>query len=319
MKRLVFIIVTILIAFPSFSQEEKIQTLENLENNTEIKSSPEIKPGKEPSHKKDTVSVQVGNEIFSVKGVGDETRIRLGKKEYRIVEDDHGVVVTKSSENNSHCRKHDRFRGHLGGIEFGFNNFATENFNTSLKPEDSYFDLNTGKSNNWNLLLPCVNIGFTKHFGIAATLGISFNKYRFDGNNTIVKDADGVINPYYPPIGITYSRTKLATTYAILPVLLEAQIPASGNHRNINLGAGVIGALKLGSHTKVVYYTPGGKQKEKNRDDFSLNPLRWGATVRIGYEFFQIYSTYYFTQLFEQGKGPELFPFEVGIAFTFNN
>jgi hypothetical protein len=268
--------------------------------------------------KQDTVIVEVGDEIFSVKEMGDETRIKLGKKEFRVVEDSDGVVVFKSTGSDSHKKNHERFRGHLGGFEFGFNSFLTDYWSTSLKPEDNYFDLNTAKSYNWNFLLPCVNIGFTRHFGIAATMGINFNKYRFDGNNSITKDGNGVVGPSYPEAGITYSKSKFTTTYATLPVMLETQIPLSDNNKTINIAAGVIGAVKLGSHTKVVYYT-GGKQKEKNKDDFSLNTLRWGATGRVGYEFFQVYGTCYFTSMFEKGKGPELYPFEVGVAFTIND
>ena len=103
-----------------------------------------------------------------------------------------------------------------------------------------------------------------------------------------------------------------------MPLILEAQIPLSNSNHTINIGAGVIGAVKLGSHTKVVYYTE-SKQKDKVKDDFSLNTLRWGATGRIGYEFFQIYGTCYFTSLFEKGKGPELYPYEIGVAFTIND
>ena len=86
----------------------------------------------------------------------------------------------------------------------------------------------------------------------------------------------------------------------------------------INLGAGVIGAVKLGSHTKIVYNTD-GKEKEKRRDDFSLNVLRYGVTGRVGYESVQIYGTCYLSPMFENGKGPELYPFEIGIAFTMND
>jgi hypothetical protein len=319
MKRLIYFTIAVLITLPSYSQEDKMQKLENLENNTETKAQPEIKPKTDAHVKKDTVVVEVGDEIFSVKELGDETRIKLGKKEYRIVENNDGVVVFKSSGKESNKKNCDKFRGHLGGLELGFNNFLTANWSNSLEPEDSYFDLNTAKSYYWNFLLPCVNIGFTRHFGIAATLGININKYRFDGNNSIVKDENGVVGPYYPPSDINYSKSKLVTTYASLPVLLETQIPVSDHDRTINIGAGVIGAVKLGSHTKVVYSNSGSKQKEKHKDDFSLNTFRWGATARVGYEFFQVYSTYYFTQFFEKGKGPELYPFEVGIAFTFNN
>jgi hypothetical protein len=312
MKKLILITIGILLSLPAFCQEEKLQKLEKLETNTDTIT----KSGQ--SVNRDTTSVEVGNKVFSVKEVGNETRIQVGKKEYRVVEDNDGVDIYSSSDRIHHRWHHDRFRGHLGGIEFGFNDFLTSYWSTSLSPADNYFDLNTGKSTNWNFVLPCVSLGFTRHFGLAASLGLNFNKYRFDGNNTIIKDENGVIGPYYPDPTITYSKSKFCTTYATLPVILEVQIPVSNSSNTINIGGGVIGAVKLGSHTKVVYYTD-GKQKAKNKDDFSLNTLRWGATGRIGYKCFQVYGTCYFTQLFEQGKGPELFPYEVGVALTFND
>ena len=326
MKRFIFITIATLIALPLLCQEEKLKKLETLENNTGIKTETDStttsgtgsKTKSETTIKQDTVIVEVGDEIFSVKEMGDETRIKIGKKEFRVVENNDGVVVFKSTNKDSHKRNYDSFKGHLGGLELGFDGYLSDFWTTSLEPEDNYLALNTSKSYNWSLLLPCVNIGFTRHFGIAATLGIEWNKYRFDGNNSIVEYENGVIGPSYPDVGITYSKSKLVTTYAILPIILEAQIPLSNSNRTINIGAGVIGAAKLGAHTKVTYYT-GGKEKEKHKDDFSLNTFRWGATGRIGYEFFQVYGTCYFTSIFEKGKGPELYPFEVGIAFTFND
>jgi hypothetical protein len=326
MKKLIFVLIAALIGLPALCQEEKLQKLENLENknvtktetDTKIQSKTETGKKTDTSVKQDTVIVEVGDEIFSVKEMGDETRIKIGKKEFRVVENNDGVVVFKSTNKDSNKRNYERFKGHLGGLELGFDGYLSDFWSTSLQPEDNYLALNTAKSYNWSFLLPCVNIGFTRHFGIAATLGIEWNKYRFDGNNCIAKDDYGVIGPTYPPEGIVYSKSKLVTTYATLPLILETQIPLYNSHRTINIGAGVIGAAKLGSHTKVVYDT-GGKQKEKHKDDFSLNTFRWGATGRIGYEFFQVYGTCYFTPMFESGKGPELYPFEVGIAFTFND
>jgi hypothetical protein len=319
MKRFICISIVTLITLPLLCQEQKLQKLESLENNAELKTDSGQIAKKDQKVRKDTVVVEVGDEVFSVKESGDETRIKLGKNEFRVLEDNDGVVVFKrSADKDSHKKNCDRFKGHLGGFELGLNSYLTDFWSTSLKPEDSYLNLNTAKSYTWNFSLPCLSIGFTRHFGLATTLGINFNKYRFDGNNSIVEDENGVIGPYYPAPGITYAKSKLVTTYATLPLILEAQIPLANNKRTINIGAGVIGAAKLGSHTKVVYYT-GGKEKEKHKDDFSLNTFRWGATGRIGYEFFQVYGTCYFTSMFESGKGPELYPFEVGIAFTFNN
>ncbi len=319
MKRLLSIFtIAALITFPAFSQETKLKKLEKLEKAEKTQTV----TAKDSLSVKDTVSVEFGDEVFSVKEVGDETKIRFGNKEIRIVEDEEGVVVYKnygSDGDNYTWKKKDqnRFRGHLGGLDIGFNGFLTDFFETSLDPADSYFDLNTAKSYSWAMVCPGVNIGFTRHFGISTALGITFSKYRFDGNNTIIKGDDGVVGPYYPDPGIVYSKSKLYTTYATLPVILEVQIPVSGNN-TINLGAGVVGAIKLGSKTKVVY-NDDGKEKHKNKDDFSLNLLRWGSTVRAGYEGVQLYGTCYFTELFEAGKGPVLYPYEVGISFTINN
>ena len=311
MKKVLSVIAIVsMISLPLFSQnEEKEQKLENLEN--EENQVPV----------KDTVSVIIGDEIFSVEESGDETRVTLGNKEYRVVDDNEGVRVYKSDKRDGdkefYHRKHDRFRGHLFGFELGFNGFMTDYWSTTLAPEDNYFDLNTSKSYVWNFLFPSVNIGITRHLGFVSSVGLNFSTYRFDGNNSIRKDDYGVIGPLYPDSGIVFTKSKLQSTYLTLPLLLEAQIPLSGHDKTINIGAGVIGALKLCSKTKVIY-DDGDKSKAKAKDDFSMNVLRWGATARIGYEHIQIFGTTYFTQLFEEGKGPELYPYEVGIAFTFN-
>jgi len=333
MKRL-FTLITIsaFIAFPSFGQEEKMKKLENLENktvsetrtetNSETRTETETKV--KTTSKQDTVILEVGDdEIFSVKEMGDETRIKIGKKQFRVVENNDGVVVFKSSNSANEeswpkRKSHDRFQGHLGGLELGFNGFLTDYWSTTLEPEENYLDLNTTKSIVWNLLLPNINLGITRHFGIVSTLGLNFNNYRFDHNNSITKDEYGVIGPLYPESGIVYTKSKLFTSYATVPILLEAQIPVNGSHqKTINIGAGVIGGIKLCSKTKVVF-DDGDKQKAKAKDDYSLNLLRWGATARIGYENFQIYGTTYFTPMFEKGKGPEIYPYEIGIALTFN-
>jgi hypothetical protein len=322
MKRLSILIIAALISFPAICQNEKLEKLEQVEMNKSTIEKIDTADKIKHIEKQDTVVVEVGDEVFSVREMGDETRVKIGKKEFRVVENNDGVVVfrntSKGNHDISHRRSYDRFKGHLGGLEFGFNGFLTDFWSTTLNPGDSYFDLYTAKSSNFGFLLPCINLGFTRHLGIAASVGMDWNTYRFDGNNSIVKDADGVVGPYYPYPPVSYSKSKLNTTFATLPVILEAQIPVSGSRSTINIGAGVIGALKLGSNTKVIYYND-GKKKGKNKDDFSINPLRWGATARVGYDFFQVYGTCYFTSMFEKGKGPELYPFEVGIAFTLND
>ena len=337
MKRAAITLIIILsFVLPSKAQEkqEKLRELEEMEQMKEVTAAGDslitIEQGTpaaeveeaiieeeeayndEESYDDNTSTVTVGG--VTVEETDDETVIRIGKKGIRISEDDNDTKVTFEEYDDD---TKSSFRGHVGGLELGFCGYFTEPFSTSLDPSENYMNLNTAKSMNFNILLPNLNLGFSRHFGIAATVGLSWSDYYFDGDNSIAEDENGNIIPVFPPEDISFETSKLSTTYATMPILLEGKIPVAHN-RTINIGAGFIGAIKLHSHTKVVYYD-NDKMKIKNKDDFSLNLLRYGVTARVGYEMFQAYGTYYLSKMFEDGKGPELFPFEIGIALTFNN
>jgi hypothetical protein len=132
-----------------------------------------------------------------------------------------------------------------------------------------------------------------------------------------MKDENGVVIEYDATLdGIVLDKSKFSTTYFTVPLLLEIQLPVT-SYRTINIAGGFIGGAKLASQTKMKYYD-NGKEKIKEKDDYSLNILRYGPTVRVGYESFQLFATYYMNGLFKQNKGPELYPFQVGVAFTFD-
>ena len=46
-------------------------------------------------------------------------------------------------------------------------------------------------------------------------------------------------------------KSKLATLYLTVPFLLEMQLPV--DHHHLSISAGPIGAVKLSSHTKMVF------------------------------------------------------------------
>jgi hypothetical protein len=290
MKKFISVVALIsIVAAPLFSQsQDSIDKLEALENQSEDKKTDE------------TLEISVGNRTILIEESENKTSISISKKESRQNE------VS-------------RFRGHLGGIGIGYNGLLTDFWSTSLNPGDEYFDINSAKSLAWSFTFPEINIGITRRFGIMSGIGLSFNNYHFDNNNNIVKGEYGVISPLYPDQGIIYKKSKLHTTYINIPVMLELQIPTNGSSRNtLNISGGVVGAMKIGSKTKVVW-NDGKRHKWKEKGDFSLNVLRWGTTARVGYNNFQVYGTTFFTPMFEKGKGPELYPFEVGMVFSFRS
>ena len=315
MKKFLLITIAILVAFPVFCQEENLQKLENLENNTQSKSENESKKDKVYRVEQDTVIIEVGDEIFSVKEMGEQTRIKIGKKQFRVVQDNDGVVVFKSSDKESNKKNYERFKGHWAGVELGFNNYMTSDKSLVLPADIEYMTLSSSNSINFNINFSQLSLGLTRHIGFVTGLGLNFNNYKFDGNNNIQKGTNGIIEILDP--GSSLEKSKLATIYLNLPFFLEIQIPVNNNH--LNIAAGPIGAVKIGSHTKMVFQDG---PKVKASGDFSLNMLRYGATARAGYGNFQVYGTYYRIPLFQKGKSPDgydLFPFEIGCAFTFND
>lgn len=330
MKRIISLIVTTaLLYLPVVGQEntEKLKKLETLEENakqitppdTLILEEEDVIIADKDATANDTSVIRIGDNILIIEDTGDETVIRIGKKGVRITDDEEkeGSPAEDSSDYSYMSHRDNVFGGHLGGFELGLNSYGKDLGSTTLEPEDNYLDLNSSKSMAFNIISPSVSLGITKRFGFVASLGLNFNNYRFGGNNSISVDEGGVVMPVYPPLTVHYEKSKLTTLYAVLPLILEGQIPVS-HSSSVNIGAGVIGGVKLGSHTKVVYFED-GKQKAKNRDDFSLNLLRYGVTARLGYEMVQVYGTCWLSPMFEKGKGPELYPFEVGIALTFND
>ena len=300
MKKFIFTLTFIaLVASPVFSQsQDGIDKLENFENQSEDKNANSLFEYKEDN---DVIEITLGKRIFIIDESNDKTRISIEKKE----------TYKKTQQKNV-----SKFRGHLGGFGIGYNNFMTDFWETSLKPGDEYFDINSS-SKAWSIMFSGVNIEFTRHFGITSGIGLTLNGYRFNGNNSITRGENGVIVPVYPAYGIEYKKSKLNTAYVNIPVVLELQIPTNGSHRKtVNIGGGVVGAAKLWSKTKMVW-NDGGRRKSKENSDFSLNVLRWGTTARVGYGSFQIYGTTYHTPMFQRGKGPKLYPYEAGVAFTF--
>jgi len=284
--------------------EQKLEQLEVLEADT-LAVAP------------DTTAVQQPDSVAAKEDSFNETSFKIGNKEVIIKENENDEESTGNDENEDDEWENvggaRNFEGHLGGFEFGFNSYASHKFGTTV--DDADYDLNTTKSTNFNIILPGLDLGFCRRVGLVTSIGFNFSSYRFDNNVTLVKDADGSTVLADP--GVDCEKSKLSTVYATVPLILEAQIPLSDGNA-LNFGVGVIGGIKLGSHTKIVYEND-GRQKDKVHDDFNLSLLRYGVTARAGYKMMQIYGTYYLSPLFETGKGPQLYPFEVGIALTFND
>jgi hypothetical protein len=262
----------------------------------------EIKPSNSASDvilKSDTVIQQKSQ---------DTAIVRIGKKDVRVIDHDGGTEILWGKDKH-HKDDPSKFNGHWEGIEFGFNAFDKPGY--SMYPGDKDFmSLNQGKSLEFDFNFYELNIGLCKNYvGLVSGMGLSFNNYRFENPYTLQKAQNITQAISLNPDNL--SKTKLAITYLNVPLLLEFQIPVNHNEGRLFVNAGIIGGVKIGSHTKVKY----GDKKDKDRSGFNLNSFKYEATTRIGYKDICLFANYSLTPLFQSGKGPELTPFTIGISF----
>lgn len=313
MKKIGFIILLAAIIIQGFSQEVKAKSQDEKKQETSVNS-------------KENTKVSVGRDLIKVEESDSALNVRIGNRGLNILESLEGPKFkfekypesdewNQDDTEDERAKRRNRFKGHWSGVEFGFNNYLTSEKSLVMPDNIDYMTLHSSKSSNFNINFSQLSLGLGRHIGFITGLGFNWNNYRFDGNNNIIKGTNGIIEVLDP--GENLEKSKLTTLYLTLPFMLEMQIPVDNSH--LNLSAGPIGAAKIGSHNKMVYENG---RKVKANSDFSLNMLRYGATARIGYGNFQIYGTYYMTPLFRTGKGPagnDLYPFEIGVAFTFND
>lgn len=252
----------------------------------------------------DSVRIRLGNLEIEVSD-GERTRVKVGPGQLEV--DESGKVkLTKE-------KKKPKFNGHWAGFYMGINGYLTADNSIDLPQEYSFLDLRYEKSINVHLNIFEQNFPLISNkFGLVTGLGIEWNNYRFDSDVKLDGSQDEITTTNIPE-GVRSTKSKLNVRYLNVPLILEYQTNSKNNTNSFHIGAGVVGGLRIGSHIKNIY-EGGGKRKDKVRDDFHLSPLKADAILKLGWGKLNLYGTYSLTSLFRENRGPELYPFSVGIT-----
>lgn len=202
------------------------------------------------------------------------------------------------------------FKGHWAGLDLGVNNFV----NTDV----AFMELKAAKS-------LCVSINFLqksiglqrekRNLGLVTGLGWEFYNYRTDlPYHFTIDPVSGQTIGRATHSSWNIKKNKITSSFLNVPLLLEVQMPFKNSDRMFYFSAGGYFGVKVGSHTKMVYLSGGETHKEKSRENINLNPIQYGAIVKMGLCCFNIFATYNFSHLYKDDLGPELIPFKVGIS-----
>ncbi len=238
----------------------------------------------------------------------DTTRMRVGNRDVTIVED---IDI----ERNETPRKRRSFRDNWAGFEMGVNGFMAPGYELNLPAESDPIAIRYEKSFVYNLNLFQQNINLIgNNVGLVTGVGFTFNNYRFDNQTRLVKGPEEI--EFITDTENDIVRNKLFLSYVNVPLMLEFQTKGNREIDRFHIAGGVIAGGRIRTNTKYIYDDEGEKRKEREYKDYYIAPFKLDLTGRIGWGKVNIFATYSLNSLFAEGKGPELYPFSVGLRLV---
>jgi len=259
----------------------------------------------------ENVHVKIGG--ISVDVQEDDTVTVIVGNNQIVVDDDGHVSFNK-------YRKQ-KFNGHWAGFALGVNGYVNGSGSLEVPPEYGFLDLKYERCINVQLNLWEQNFNLINNkFGILTGIGFTWLNYHYQSDVTYVPDQPEIY-AYYGKLGDqnheahperNYTASKFKVTYLTIPLLLEYQTNRYSRINSFHMTAGMVGGLRLGTKAKVVWNND-GKSKYKQRNDFHMSPFSWNAYAGIGWGWLNLYATYSINTLFRDDRGPELYPWSVGL------
>jgi hypothetical protein len=236
------------------------------------------------------------------------------------------------------CGKKGKYNGHWAGVDFGWNGYATRDFNMDFPPEEQFLNMNTARSLMVNLNPFELNVNIARNkFGFTSGLGLALHNYYFTNSYTWISDSSRLVafnTVDEKGVNAGMKVNKLYVAYITLPLIFEYQTNPRHRINSFHVGAGVIGGVRIDSYQKQklyqwkeTYYLVDGKGNKvasfyadddliRNRSSYFLSPFKLDATLRVGWSVLNLYSTFSITSMFQKNKGPEVYPWTVGITLV---
>jgi hypothetical protein len=200
------------------------------------------------------------------------------------------------------------------GLDIGVNGFLNPQNSITLPQGYEFLELDYARSRSfsWNIAQYNIHI-YQNHINLVTGIGFDWNSYAFRNNVTLQANTD---QPIAIEEGYDFSKNKLKTTFVRVPLMLEFNTSKKEkNNFHIGIG-GTVGYNIFRNRLKQEFEADGDDQKRKTKDDFNVNPFRYGATARIGYGNFTLFANYDMSTFFKENRGPKMYPFSAGLHLS---
>jgi len=229
------------------------------------------------------------------------------------------IIIDNDKKYNINVQNSELTRKHWQGLWLGFAGYTNPNMGFSMNKPYNYMTLDYARSYSfqWNIYQNDINL-YKKLVLLSTGLGLQFNSLKFDYNTRLNADSSFTWGIIDSSSDLNYRKSRFIQSYLTVPLLLTFNSSKKLKH-NFHITAGVIGKGILNSSTKVVLIKNSDNYEITRKDSYNLNPFQIDAYASLGYRNFTIYAQYAITEMFKKEKGPELYPFTVGIRlFSFD-
>lgn len=228
-------------------------------------------------------------------------------------------------------RKSKRFSGSktsfVSALDFGMNNYLEDG-----KYPDGSEQYTVRPWGSWYVgIMPTWQTHIAGKFALDYGAGISWYNFKFqDPRTRLVKGEERVIFEQWP-VDLQASKSKLTVVHLnahFVPMFDFGyrtnkktyddgfvQKKTRFRRNGFRIGAGGYVGTRIGSWQKLVWRSTGHKSKLREKDNFYLNNLRYGARFILGYGEVDIFVNYDLSTLFAENRGPELNAITFGFSF----
>lgn len=185
-------------------------------------------------------------------------------------------------------------------------------FGLNLPTEKNGFNTNPFGSRTLNIYYYYdYRIGNSK-FSLHPGIGFGLERYKFNNDKTLGYKSGPSIDTLKMipletvlPNASSFKKTHLMTNYIDIPLEVRFSTNPDDPGRSLKVSLGFKFGVLYESFTKIKYREDGETKKLENKQNFNLNPIRYGPLFRVGFGPFSAYANYTLSPLFKDGEGPD--------------
>lgn len=250
-----------------------------------------VSAGDQEKGKADTLVVVASNDAKAKSGTKSTTIIQIGN--LKINTNDQKTTVVKETSTTKRTVSVGFVFDH---VDLGFSRYLDKGSFT-LSPATSFLEFEPAKTSNFGFDFFEFKYKSSPSFSVYLAAGLDWNHIRLVNNVTIQKNQSQLTAVQD---NVNFSKNRFSSRYLRIPIAFEFNQKVQ-NGKHIRFVAGPELGFLLNGKVKQISKERG---KEKFKDDYNLNPFRYGAHVRLGYQNTGIYAKYYFNDVFAKNQGP---------------